>query len=108
MAQVVLAYWSAKDLLDLGLRRRVESSAMPTNAAGKQWLADKEKEAGVVKLPSGLLYKVIESGSGTTKPLAGTPIDANYTGFLIDGTKFDSSFDRGRPLSCKPNGVVAG
>ena len=81
---------------------------MPTNAAGQQWLATKEKEDGVVKLPSGLMYKVIETGSGSTSPLAGTPIDANYEGFLIDGTKFDSSFDRGKPLSCKPNQVVPG
>lgn len=81
---------------------------MPTDANGKKWLATKATEAGVVTLPSGLMYKVIEKGSGTQSPLAGTPIDANYEGYLIDGTKFDSSFDRGKPLSCKPNQVVGG
>ncbi|MFW8602051.1 peptidylprolyl isomerase [Desulfobacterota bacterium M19] len=55
------------------------------------------KWPGAVTTPSGLKYVVIKKGHGDT-PKPGTMLTVNYTGRLLDGTKFDSSVDRGRPF----------
>lgn len=47
--------------------------------------------------PSGLQYKIIEEGFGV-KPLSGQKIKAHYAGYLLNGAKFDASYDRGKPL----------
>ena len=57
-------------------------------------------------LDSGLLYKVIRKGGGKAHPLVGTSCECHYEGTLIDGTKFDSSYDRGSPTSFAPNQVA--
>ena len=57
-------------------------------AKGNEWLANKEKEEGVIKTKSGLLYKVIENGNGE-RPNNNSVITMNYKGSLIDGTVFD-------------------
>ncbi len=49
--------------------------------------------------PSGLRYVVTGGGTGTEKPSTGTTVHVHYTGWLMDGSKFDSSVDRGTPLS---------
>ena len=72
----------------------VVSVAAGTNKEGLAFLAKKEMEAGVVKLPSGLLYKELQAGSGKT-PTANSPCACHYAGTLIDGTEFDSSYKRG-------------
>mmetsp|Transcript_47014 Transcript_47014/g.106480 ORF Transcript_47014/g.106480 Transcript_47014/m.106480 type:complete len:226 (-) Transcript_47014:104-781(-) len=79
-----------------------------SNARGIEFLAEKEKEDGVVKLDSGLLYKVLRKGTGKAHPLVGTTCECHYEGTLIDGDKFDSSYDRGEPTSFAPNQVIAG
>lgn len=76
-------------------------------AAGQAFLEKNSKEEGVVTLPSGLQYKVIKEGSGS-KPKPTSMVTVHYTGTLIDGTKFDSSRDRGQPATFPVNGVIAG
>merc|ERR1712024_243938 len=66
------------------------------------------KEEGVVKLPSGLLYKVLKSGDGKFHPTANSPCDCHYAGTLIDGTEFDSSYKRGTPTTFAPRQVIKG
>jgi peptidylprolyl isomerase len=53
------------------------------------------------RCPSGLRFVVDQPGTGKTKPKAGNPIKAHYTGKLLNGKKFDSSLDRGTPLAFK-------
>ncbi len=48
---------------------------------------------------SGLMYVVMKEGAGDLTPSKGTTVSAHYTGKLLDGTKFDSSYDRGQPIS---------
>jgi len=84
------------------------SAAVATNEAGTKFLADNAKKEGVVTLPSGLQYKVLRKGSGAFHPLVGTSCECHYEGTLIDGTKFDSSYDRGSPTSFAPNQVIKG
>lgn len=67
-----------------------------TNQEGLAFLKTKEAEDGVVKLDSGLLYKEMRPGNGSTKKAAiNTPCKCHYAGTLIDGTEFDSSYKRG-------------
>merc|ERR1711871_751137 len=84
-------------------------TAAATDAEGKAFLAANAKKEGVTVLASGLQYKILKSGpDGSPKPQADTPCDCHYQGTLIDGTKFDSSYDRGEPTKFAPNQVIAG
>lgn len=71
------------------------------------WLEEKATEEGVVKTESGLLYKVISEGEGV-KPMATETVTVNYEGSLIDGTIFDSSYQRGEPASFPLHAVITG
>lgn len=68
--------------------------------------ANAEKE-GVTTLPSGLQYKEIQAGEGQTPEVTGT-VTVNYRGTLIDGTLFDSSYERGRPATFQVKKVIKG
>ena len=74
---------------------------------GEAWLAEKAMEEGVVSLPSGLMYQVLNEGSGK-KPTAEDTVECHYEGRLIDGTVFDSSYKRGESPTFPLNGVIAG
>lgn len=74
---------------------------------GKDFLDANSKKKGVVVLPSGLQYKVLNSGAGKT-PSASNRVTVHYSGFLIDGTVFDSSYERNSPATFPVNGVIAG
>lgn len=74
---------------------------------GEAWLANKAMEEGVVALPSGLLYQVLNEGSGK-KPTAADTVECHYEGRLIDGIVFDSSYKRGESATFPLNGVIAG
>lgn len=74
---------------------------------GEAWLANKAMEEGVVALPSGLLYQVLNEGSGK-KPTAADTVECHYEGRLIDDTVFDSSYKRGESATFPLNGVIAG
>jgi FKBP-type peptidyl-prolyl cis-trans isomerase len=68
--------------------------------------ANKTKE-GVVTLPSGLQYKVLQEGTGPT-PAPTDTVVCNYRGTLLDNTEFDSSYKRGQPASFPVTGVIKG
>jgi FKBP-type peptidyl-prolyl cis-trans isomerase len=56
------------------------------------------KETTMVTTPSGLQYEELQGGTGAAAK-SGDTVDVHYTGWLTDGTKFDSSLDRGQPFS---------
>jgi FKBP-type peptidyl-prolyl cis-trans isomerase FklB len=76
-------------------------------AAGEAFLAENAKKEGVKVTASGLQYKVIEEGSGDS-PGPNDTATVNYRGTLVDGTQFDSSYDRGQPATFPVGGVIAG
>ena len=76
-------------------------------AEGEKYLAENAKKEGVVTLPSGLQYMVLKEGNGK-KPKATDQVKCHYEGFLIDGTVFDSSMQRGEPAVFPLNQVIAG
>jgi len=59
----------------------------------------KEKWPNAQTTDSGLMYEVVTKGSGNGKPNTGDTVSAHYTGMFLDGRKFDSSVDRGEPIS---------
>lgn len=76
-------------------------------AAGESFLAENAKKEGVVVLPSGLQYQVLKEGNGK-KPSATDQVKCHYEGTLIDGTIFDSSYQRNEPATFGLNQVIAG
>ena len=75
--------------------------------AGEKYLAENAKKEGVITLPSGLQYQVLKEGNGK-KPTAKDTVMCHYEGFLIDGTVFDSSIQRGEPATFPLQQVIAG
>lgn len=75
---------------------------------GRAFLTENKDKQGVITLKSGLQYKVLKEGGGKLHPLAHTPCDCHYEGRLLDGKKFDSSYDRGQPTTFAPNQVIPG
>ncbi len=74
---------------------------------GEIFLAENAKKSGVTVTASGLQYEVITAGTGAT-PSATDKVKVHYHGTLIDGTIFDSSVERGEPISFPVNGVIQG
>jgi len=75
--------------------------------AGADYLALNGKKEGVTTTESGLQYEVMTQGEGDS-PLATDKVTVHYKGTLIDGTPFDSSYDRGEPATFPLNGVIKG
>lgn len=76
-------------------------------AEGEAFLAENGKKDGVITTQSGLQYQVLREGTGKS-PKATDNVECHYEGTLIDGTKFDSSYDRGQTATFPLNGVIAG
>lgn len=74
---------------------------------GEKFLTENKAREGVTETPSGLQYEVITMGTGE-KPAAEQTVKVHYTGTLLDGTKFDSSVDRGEPAEFGVNQVIPG
>ena len=74
---------------------------------GKSFLEENMKKSGVKTTDSGLQYKVLLEGTGKS-PNATDRVTVHYEGTLIDGTKFDSSYDRGEPIDFGLNQVIRG
>lgn len=81
--------------------------AQENQAAGEKFLKKNAQRKGVISLPSGLQYEVIKEGTGKS-PKATDRVATNYRGTLIDGTQFDSSYDRGKPTEFALNRVIKG
>lgn len=88
-------------------RAAVAEAGKVAKAAGESFLADNAKKEGVVVLPSGLQYQVLKEGNGK-KPSATDQVKCHYEGTLIDGTIFDSSYQRNEPATFGLNQVIAG
>ncbi len=85
---------------------QAEQSAK-NKAEGAAYLAENAKKEGVITTDSGLQYKSLVAGAGA-KPSKSDRVKVHYKGTLIDGTVFDSSYDRGEPIVFPVTGVIAG
>jgi len=86
---------------------KMKKDASEGVAKGAAFLAENAKKAGVKTTATGLQYEVITEGKGA-KPLATSTVKVHYEGKLIDGKVFDSSIQRGEPISFPLNGVIPG
>ena len=86
---------------------RFEKQKTENTAAGEKFREAFAKEPGVIKTKSGLLYKVIQEGTGA-HPTANDTVIVHYVGTLTDGRKFDSSYERNEPATFPLNGVIKG
>ena len=88
---------------------QAEAAAKAEAAAGegRAYLVENAKREGVTVLASGLQYEVLVAGEGA-KPSAEDQVRTHYHGTLIDGTVFDSSYERGQPAEFPVGGVIAG
>lgn len=84
-----------------------QEEAQKNLKAGEEFLAENRNKEGVQVTESGLQYKVLEEGSGES-PSATDSVTVHYEGTLIDGTVFDSSYERGEPVTFRLNGVIPG
>lgn len=73
----------------------------------EEFLQKNKEKQGVTVTPSGLQYEVIKMGTGA-KPTAENTVKVHYTGTFIDGTKFDSSYDKGEPIEFPVSGIITG
>lgn len=76
-------------------------------AENKAYLEENTKKDSVVTLESGLQYQVLREGNGP-KPKANDKVRVHYTGKMIDGTVFDSSYPRNEPAEFYPSQVIPG
>lgn len=79
-----------------------------TNAAPATAGATSGSEKQMTTTPSGLKYQVMKRGTGTVSPKATDTVNVHYHGTLLNGTVFDSSVQRGQPISFPLNGVIRG
>ena len=86
---------------------REESLYGPNRDAGRKFLEENAKKDSVITLPSGLQYKVLVKGEGEV-PLTTDRVKVHYEGRLLDGTVFDSSYQRGEPTEFTPTQVIKG
>ena len=89
------------------LQRKGEERLKNVKAEGEAFLAENAKKEGIVTLPSGLQYQVLQEGNGKS-PKATDQVKCHYEGTLINGKVFDSSYRRGEPATFPLNGVIAG
>jgi FKBP-type peptidyl-prolyl cis-trans isomerase FklB len=89
------------------IRALVTSVGEGNHRAAAKFLAENAKKPDVVTTASGLQYKIVSAGSGTS-PKAEDQVTVNYRGALINGTEFDSSYKRGQPATFPVNGVIKG
>ncbi|MBP1650061.1 MAG: peptidylprolyl isomerase FKBP-type [Bacteroidetes bacterium] len=101
----------AKEIANMSISnylQQIKAEKMQKNKeAGEKFLAENKTKPGVVALPSGLQYQILKEGNGP-KPTAADKVKTHYHGTLIDGTVFDSSVERGQPISFPVGGVIKG
>ena len=86
---------------------RMKELAEKNRKEGEHFLTENKKKEGIVTRPSGLQYEVVAKGSGPS-PKETDTVETHYRGTLIDGTEFDSSYDRGQPAVFPVDGVIPG
>jgi FKBP-type peptidyl-prolyl cis-trans isomerase len=89
------------------LQAKMAIEAAANKKAGETFLAENKGKDGVIALPSGLQYKILQPGDGP-KPSASDVVICNYKGTLTDGTEFDSSAKHGDSATFPVTGVIKG
>jgi FKBP-type peptidyl-prolyl cis-trans isomerase FklB len=103
----IISFEQANIFVQNYFERQMGKAAEENLKKGIEFLNENKNIEGVVTLNSGLQYKVLKAGEGTS-PKATDRVKVHYTGTLIDGTVFDSSYDRGEPTVFGVKQVIKG
>lgn len=106
-AQPAISYDEAKQVINEFFMNLQKQKLELNKKAGEEFLSINKGKAGVVTLPSGLQYQVLQNGTGA-KPSAADKVRCHYHGTLINGTVFDSSVQRGQPAVFGVSQVIPG
>lgn len=96
-----------KKQMDYYHKVNMEKKYGANRKAGEDFLKANAKKDSIKVTPSGLQYKVLTAGTGEI-PTKESKVKVNYEGHLIDGTEFDSSYKRGKPVTFPVGGVIPG
>lgn len=102
-----ISYDEAKKVLNEYFMKLQKEKLELNKKAGEEFLKINKERAGVVTLPSGLQYQVLQKGTGE-KPTASDKVKCHYHGTLINGNVFDSSVQRGEPAVFGVSQVIPG
>ena len=102
-----ISYDEAKQVINDYFMKLQKEKFEINKKAGEEFLNINKGKAGVVTLPSGLQYQVLQKGEGP-KPTASDKVKCHYHGALINGTVFDSSVQRGEPAVFGVSQVIPG
>lgn len=105
--QMAEALDKMKERLYNEAKAKYDALARDNKAASDKFMADNKVKKGIVALPSGIQYRVIEEGTGK-RPLKTSEVTVHYRGSLSTGLEFDSSFARGTPAKFKVDQVLKG
>ncbi len=102
----------AEESLDICIGNYQKSNSSKKSAvaikAGQEFLLVNSKKPGVITLPSGMQYQILKAGTDTLKPKITSTVKCHYHGTVISGQVFDSSVDRGQPISFPLANVIRG
>ena len=102
-AEMTASFQVVREKMQAEQAAKAEAAA----AAGREYLVQNGQREGVTVLPSGLQFEVLVAGEGA-KPTADDHVRTHYHGTLVDGTVFDSSYERGQPAEFPVTGVIPG
>ena len=105
--QPLLSEQEAMATMQAYMTRKQGMAGQKNREEGAAFLSKNKSQPGVVTTPSGLQYQVLRPGPGA-RPTATSKVRVNYEGKLLDGTVFDSSYQRGEPAEFGLNQVIAG
>ncbi|MDD2576248.1 MAG: FKBP-type peptidyl-prolyl cis-trans isomerase [Bacteroidales bacterium] len=101
----IMAVWQQE--MQAKKQAQMQQEGLQAREEGKLFLTTNRNQEGVKETESGLQYKVIQEGTGV-KPMATDTVNVHYHGKLINGNVFDSSVERGEPISFPLNQVIQG
>ena len=105
--QAKLSGQEAQSLVQTKIQAMQDAIAKEQSAEGEQFLAENGKKSNVITTESGLQYEILMEGDGAI-PKATDKVKVHYTGNLLDGKVFDSSVERGEPITFGVTGVIKG
>ena len=108
MNQIIILVLVVAIIVFFYFRSNTNNNAQENIQLGTEYLLNNKSQAGVIETASGLQYQVLNEGTGTQHPTARDTVKVHYHGTLIDGRVFDSSVDRGQPISFALNQVIKG